>query len=42
MDLSSEKRPLDLSEPQTFGGAYDSSVTTLVDELKAGLAEAMR
>ncbi|MGW5924246.1 hypothetical protein ACWFPY_35080 [Nocardia fluminea] len=42
LDLSWKQKPLDLDEIHSFGGAYDSTVTTLVAELKNGLAEAMR
>lgn len=31
-----------MGEIHSFGGAYDSTVTTLREELQNGLAEAMR
>ncbi|MGW5317861.1 hypothetical protein [Nocardia thailandica] len=42
MDLYWKQKPLDLSQLHSFGGAYDSTSTTLVEELRNGLAEALR
>lgn len=42
MDLSWKQKPLDMGEFHSFGGAYDTTVTTLREELQNGLAEAMR